>query len=236
MFGAVLAYNAGLVIVCCYLAFMTRNIYSTFNEAKAIGFTIYNIFVCSVLVLLVAYIASMNNVTAFIVRSSIVLLCVAISYGAMIGRFLYAALVSHDTTDKRFESETGRKQATPVTSGKSPFNVTTLAVRGKSPITTSQWKNLSVYIASQPLPVLIVVSKEGKGHGLSLPLHVISVTRDDDRVTVTWNQGFLELQCESKTHAAEWGTALTDGDSTASIVGRKATGILEEKPKDYAVA
>ncbi|KAI8905329.1 periplasmic binding protein-like I [Powellomyces hirtus] len=90
-------YNAALVCACCYLAFSTRNIYSAFNEAKAIGVAIYNILFCVIIVLLISYMGSSTSMfLLWTVRTVVILFAVVVTYSAVIGRFLWALLLKKD--------------------------------------------------------------------------------------------------------------------------------------------
>ncbi|KAJ3162632.1 hypothetical protein HDU86_003605 [Geranomyces michiganensis] len=97
--AAVFVYNGVLVLACCYFAFATRDIYSAYNEAKAIGVAIYNILFCAILILLTTVLTPLGPVPGFLIRSIFVLLAVAVAYTALCGRFLYSVAMDRKASD-----------------------------------------------------------------------------------------------------------------------------------------
>ncbi|KAJ3156056.1 hypothetical protein HDU89_005620 [Geranomyces variabilis] len=237
MLGAMFAYNAALVLICCWLAYATRNIYSAYNQAKAIGITIYNILFCSILVVLVTYMGSMTKTISFVLRSGFVLLCIAISYGALIGRLLYPVLKPSTGVEQERSALMGGAGAATVSkaapsTAKGPLKGTTLPVRGKSPVTTSQWKDHFVCVITQPIHALIITNQADKKVGLTIPLELVAnlTINDDVIVSVTWSQGSVSLQFAADGQAEEWLSALqtapgSGGSGTGSGQGRRASSL-----------
>ncbi|KAJ3165765.1 Metabotropic GABA-B receptor subtype 3A [Geranomyces variabilis] len=237
MLGAMFAYNAALVLICCWLAYATRNIYSAYNQAKAIGITIYNILFCSILVVLVTYMGSMTKTIGFVLRSGFVLLCIAISYGALIGRLLYPVLKPSTGVEQERSALMGGAGAATVSkaapsTAKGPLKGAILPLRGKSPVTTSQWKDHFVCVITQPIHALLITNQADKKVGLTIPLELVaSLTVNDDAiVSVTWSQGSVSLQFAADGQAEEWLSALqtapgSGGSGTGSGQGRRASSL-----------
>ncbi|KAJ3175797.1 Gamma-aminobutyric acid type B receptor subunit 2 [Geranomyces variabilis] len=237
MLGAMFGYNAAIVLVCCWLAYATRNIYSAYNQAKAIGVTIYNILFCSILVVLFTYMGQMTKTLGFVLRSGFVLLCIAISYGALIGRFLHPVLMPSTGTDQERSSLIGGSGVATMTkaaqkTANGPLKGTTLPVRGRSPVTTSQWKDHFVCVITQPIHALILTNQADKKVGLTIPLELVAnlTVNDEAVVSVTWSQGSCSLQFESDGQAEEWLSALqtvpsAGASGAGSGPGRRASSL-----------
>ncbi|KAI9097230.1 periplasmic binding protein-like I [Phlyctochytrium arcticum] len=90
-------YNGLLISTCCYFAFATRNIYSMFNETKAIGVAIYNVFFCVVIILIITYVGRPTIAVGFYVRSAMILFGTGVSYCLLTGRYLLAVMRQSDS-------------------------------------------------------------------------------------------------------------------------------------------
>ncbi|KAJ3300466.1 hypothetical protein HK104_000051 [Borealophlyctis nickersoniae] len=206
-------YNAILVCGCCYLALATRNIYSAFNEAKAIGVAIYNIFFCVIIVLIMKYLATTNVLVGFAIRSILVLFAVGVCYTAIIGRFLVALTRNVDPDTFGVSSPDSSSATSAVTTAKTRsaatsrglFKSAVLPVRGSSTITSSQWRKHIIHLVAKPLGILILISEKDPGKGLAIPVASVNVAiKDDACFSVTWSKGSLTFQGRSKEEAADW--------------------------------
>ncbi|KAJ3151866.1 Gamma-aminobutyric acid type B receptor subunit 2 [Geranomyces michiganensis] len=243
MLGSMFAYNGILVLVCCWLAYATRNIYSAYNQAKAIGITIYNILFCSILVVLVTYMGAMTKTIGFVLRSAFVLLCIGISYGSLIGRFLYVVLNPATGSEQERSALMGAAAPTATTmkpgvaTAKGPRSGTTIPVKGKSPVTTSQWKEHFVCVITQPINALLLANQADKKVGLTLPLELVAnlTVNEDAVVTVTWSQGSISLQFGSDGQAEEWlaalqSAAVSGGSGSGGGAARRASSLKPGTP------
>lgn len=218
---ALFVYNGILTLACCYLAYATRNIYSAFNEAKAIGIAIYNIFFCAIIIILVTYLASTSPITSFIIRSVCVIVAASVTYAALVARFLYGVLRKVDveafgagggSSDKPSSGTTTgspiprARQASKIPTG--PFRSGTFSVRGSSRITTNQWKNHIVHIIAKPVAIFVVMNEKEPENGLALPLGLLNVAVKEDRILVRWAKGSLTIQTASPEEAEDWVVAI----------------------------
>ncbi|KAI9105607.1 periplasmic binding protein-like I [Phlyctochytrium arcticum] len=241
---AVFVYNAILVVACCYLAYRTRNIYSAYNEAKAIGIAIYNILFCAIIVLVVTYLGNINVVVGFIVRSAIVILCVGVTYVALIGRFLYAvfrkqeASALHVTSDSEGSADTKgmvRVLSGTRTNAKPPSTVACKSgkfpVRGQGftkTISKLQWRTHVVYVMYKPASQLIVCDEGAQEAGMVIPLsNLASVTSSKDVLVAKWAQGALMIQMESAEEVADWVATIERAVQSAGEYSNAAAGVLK---------
>ncbi|KAI9005882.1 periplasmic binding protein-like I [Gaertneriomyces semiglobifer] len=207
----ILAYNAILVLLCCWYAYQTRNIYSAFNEAKAIGIAIYNVFFCAVIIIVVTYLAKLGVVTSFIVRSIFILVGVAVTYYTLIGRYIVALIMKSDgdsensTANGSSESPShGAKKNRNRSVALGPFKGATFPVRGRSKVTSTQWRNFNVYIAAKPVAILAIVNEAEPSVGLAISIGQLECRTKNDVFIVTWAKGSVEFQTASVEEAADW--------------------------------
>ncbi|KAJ3162063.1 hypothetical protein HDU86_005761 [Geranomyces michiganensis] len=229
--GVLFTYNAVLIATCCYLAYATRNIYSAFNEAKAIGIAIYNILFCIIITGIVSFMGSTNVVTSFAIRTIVVLFAVIITWIAIVGRFIYALVLKIDPEKFGLKNGSGstsgtgsmsmsvsgklntqsRKILTTGTTGRSArplvaaVKTGTLHVRGSSPITTSQWRKFAVSLTGAPVGILTLIKEADPSKSLALPLGTLSVVPGDQQFKLSFPKGMLTFQGED---AAGWFDAM----------------------------
>ncbi|KAI8821033.1 periplasmic binding protein-like I [Fimicolochytrium jonesii] len=216
MMLAVFIYNGLLVLACCYFAFATRNIYSAYNEAKAIGIAIYNILFCALIILLTRYLTPLAPVPSFLIRSSCVLIAVGVAYCALCGRFLYG-LASDKTADRGTPGDDAfvkdgaanrRGFDSKPTALPSGVKSERLPVRGSTRITSKQWRNFTAHIMLKPGPLFVLVNEEESDRALAVPLNQVTVELKDDRFSIRWPRGEVEAQAESPQSAQDWVTAI----------------------------
>ncbi|KAJ3021144.1 Gamma-aminobutyric acid type B receptor subunit 2 [Thoreauomyces humboldtii] len=219
-------YNAGLLISCCYLAFATRNIYSAFNECKSIGVAVYNIVFCIIVVLLVSYMGSTSVLTGWLVRSIVLFFAILVTYGAIIGRFLFSLARGVDAETIGMRSGSQSNSAPGAQNGRSMArglntkekNITrkgkplmascktnTLHVRGASTITTSQWRRFTVSLVAHPIGVLVLIKDKDPSRSLAIPISSITASVvDSNTFKITWGKGTVSMQCETEAETTDW--------------------------------
>ncbi|KAJ3174289.1 Metabotropic GABA-B receptor subtype 3A [Geranomyces variabilis] len=234
--AAVFVYNGVLVLACCYFAFATRDIYSAYNEAKAIGVAIYNILFCAIVILLTTVLTPLSPVPGFLIRSAFVLVAVGVAYAALCGRFLYSMVASRALSDEYHAAAGGpigdtatmaagqhgtgsgsgggqqRRQSKAGFDPKSAalatgYRTELAPIRGTSRITsTSQWRNFHISIMVKPSPLLVIVSEKDQAVGLAVPLKQVTAecVESDDRFTIRWSKGALQVQTGKPADAQEW--------------------------------
>ncbi|KAI8905366.1 periplasmic binding protein-like I [Powellomyces hirtus] len=210
--------NALLIVVCCWLAYRTRNIYSSYNEAKAIGIAIYNILFCAIIILVVTHLTDVGVLIGWIIRSCLVLVATGVTYFALIGRYVLGVLSKADAetfglVGEGSASSGGGGGAAEALKGlgirkksfaAGPWKTSTLAVRGQSRITTSQWKNHVLTLFAKPAPILSLISEREPDVGIALSVSTIEVKAKEDCFTIKWPKGAVQVQCESDQDAQEW--------------------------------
>jgi len=98
--GALGAYKGIQLVAGVVMAFMLRNTPSAFNEAKYIGYALYNMFFCLILLLLVWRLIPDDRVLAHALRSIVILWGIAISLAAIFVPKIYFVLSGDQNPNK----------------------------------------------------------------------------------------------------------------------------------------
>ncbi|KAJ3179374.1 hypothetical protein HDU87_002983 [Geranomyces variabilis] len=144
--AAVFVYNGLLVLACCYFAFATRDIYSAYNEAKAIGVAIYNILFCAIIILLTTLLTPLSPVPGFLIRSAFVLVAVGVAYAALCGRFLYSMVASQALSDEYHAADGGGGGGPVGESGAQHGSGSGSAHSGIAPLTPQQRRQSKTWV------------------------------------------------------------------------------------------
>ncbi|KAJ3177909.1 hypothetical protein HDU87_004191 [Geranomyces variabilis] len=227
-------YNAALIVLCCYFAFATRNIYSAFNEAKAIGIAIYNILFCIIITGIVSFMGSTTVATSFVIRTIVILFAVIVTWIAVVGRFIYALVLKIDPEKFGLSNGSGsasasgggggggassmsisgklnnmvRKTSTIGRASKplmAPVKIGTLHCRGSSAVTTSQWRKFNLALTGAPVGLLTIIKDADPSKSLALPLATLSVISHDQFFKVSFPKGMLTFQGDD---FAAWAEAI----------------------------
>ncbi|KAJ3155880.1 hypothetical protein HDU89_005438 [Geranomyces variabilis] len=226
-------YNAALIVICCYFAFATRNIYSAFNEAKAIGIAIYNILFCIIITGIVSFMGSTTVAMSFIIRTIVVLFAVIVTWIAVVGRFIYALVLKIDPEKFGLRDGSGstsasgsgpasmsmsgklnsmaRKTSRPTKPLMAPVKIGTLHCRGSSAVTTSQWRKFNIALSGAPVGQLTIIKESDPSKSLALPLATLSVINCDQFFKISYPKGMLTFQGEDFAAWAEAIQAAKDG-------------------------
>ncbi|RKO93620.1 periplasmic binding protein-like I [Blyttiomyces helicus] len=188
--------------------------HSTLNKAKSIGIAIYNICICVVIAVILTYLSTPTPIASpflvqFAVKSTCVILAVAVAYAMLIGRFVYYEYVqpSDDDSFTGTSTDGGYKKTTLSARQVNGFKSALLPVRGASSISNSrQWKSFQVTLIPKPLLSIAIVSDDNKLKSLLLPMNLVAVTRHDSkrRIGLVWSGGSITLQLGSVGAMEEW--------------------------------
>ncbi|KAL7749257.1 hypothetical protein RI367_005409 [Sorochytrium milnesiophthora] len=95
-----LAYNAALLLLVCFLAYKTRTAYSAFRESSFILYTAQNIFLSGLVASPLIYISSAEfALGAYYIRAVVTLYAVAFSYVCLVGRIAMVLIMHHRNGD-----------------------------------------------------------------------------------------------------------------------------------------
>ncbi|KAI8816196.1 periplasmic binding protein-like I [Fimicolochytrium jonesii] len=229
--GVLYAYNGSLLVACCYLAFQTRDIYSTYNEAKSIGVAIYNIFACAFIGIIIQFMASVSPVITFGIKSILIIFAVLLTYYLMIGKYVLAVVQKQSAENYGLaaESSTG---STSGPGGKSSVNVSTTALKsqrenskapekttiqsavypicGSSDVTSGQWRNFQLHLVGKPMYSLALLNVRDNAKSLLIPITgaIVNIANDRLVISVKWPKGAIRIQTDTETAAAMWAGAI----------------------------
>lgn len=120
--GVMIAAKAVLLIFGLTLAFKTRNLESQFNESKATGFCLYNIFLCAAIFLPIVFTIRSILLLHYFFMTGGLLLSLSVTLGAMFGPKLYLSITlsakdahaqfAYKRSSKKRSDEKSDKQAT----------------------------------------------------------------------------------------------------------------------------
>eukprot|EP01099_Mayorella_cantabrigiensis_P001617 TRINITY_DN1723_c0_g3_i1.p1 TRINITY_DN1723_c0_g3~~TRINITY_DN1723_c0_g3_i1.p1 ORF type:complete len:646 (+),score=100.40 TRINITY_DN1723_c0_g3_i1:196-2133(+) len=113
MIYAFLAYNIFLVCSGSLLAFLTRNVASSFNESKWISMSMYNISVCLVVIAPIYYTAGSgnDNKRLYIIRSAATMFASTITYLALFSPKIHQLFTAASKEDRTARSTTAKRSS-----------------------------------------------------------------------------------------------------------------------------
>ncbi|KAJ3130105.1 hypothetical protein HK098_006164 [Nowakowskiella sp. JEL0407] len=96
MTATIISYNGVLTLLTALLAYLTRNVPSSFREAKLLGFATYNTVIIGLFLVLQQYIMNqtVGIVNQFLVRRILILISGIFTYGCTVGINLYLVMIA----------------------------------------------------------------------------------------------------------------------------------------------
>ncbi|KAI9101914.1 periplasmic binding protein-like I [Phlyctochytrium arcticum] len=170
-FIAILAYTGSLMLINTIVAYRTRGITTKHNESRFIGIAVYNVALCSLLVIAVVYgIPQTSNVFRFLITVIACIVSITVAWLLLIGRplFLLWQMRSKkfgDVSAPDILSITTKKPgAKPVHMSNDTMTYMSVPVEDQSKW-VKQWKKSHLAFIYSPVGV-ILLREEGKDSGI----------------------------------------------------------------------